>query len=331
MEKVRVGFIGCGGIARAHARRLAGMGEVELVSFSDIDAERSRLLADTYGGRSYADWRQMLDREKLDVVFICLPPFAHSDEVEVAAERGISIYIEKPIALSLRQAMAMQRAVEKGGVKSQVGYQNRFAAGIERAKELISEGSVGDVGLATGKYWCRFLRRDWWLDREKSGGQVVEQATHLYDALRWLCGDVERVYAEMDRLFYREEPGMTIEDVSGAVLRFRSGAIGSITATIGAAPKVWWFEWKIVGSGAMLESEEPNSLRIYWRSPPVVEERRELDRDPMLLSERDLIRAVLRDGETRTPISEGVKTLELTLAVVRSAETGRPVTLPLTA
>ncbi len=331
MQRVRVGFIGCGGIAKAHAQLLAKLPEVELVAFCDIKEERAKELASRFGGSAYTDWHEMLDKVQIDAVFICLPPFAHKDEVMVAAEKGIHIYIEKPIALDVKLAREMVRAVEKAGVKSQVGYQLRFAAGVERAKELIEKGALGTIGLVSGQYWCRFIRKDWWIDKSKSGGQIVEQSTHLYDVLRWLCGDVERVYCEMNRIFYKDVPGMTIEDVSAVVLRFKSGAVGAVTATIGAVPGHWWFRWQIIGWEAMLESEEPNSLRIYWSSkkPLVIEEYREIGRDPMDLAHRDFIEAILKDRPTRTPISEGAKTLELTLAAVKAMETGKVVTLPL--
>jgi len=263
----------------------------------------------------------------LDAVFICLPPFAHEDEVEVAAEKGVHVYIEKPIALSAELGERMVRAVEKHGVKSQVGYQLRFSFAAEEAKRLIESGAVGGVGLVVGAYWCRFIRTDWWIDRSKSGGQLVEQATHLYDLLRWLCGDVELVYAEMDRLFYRDVEGMTIEDTSGVVMRFKSGAIGVVSSTIGAVPNHWWIRWAIIGRDATLESDDIETLRVYHssRTPLTMEVRREYGRDPMLLAERDFIEAVLRDRETRTPIREGLKTLKLTLAAVEAAEKRKPI------
>ena len=327
MKRLRIGFIGCGGIASAHASRLARMEDVELAAFSDAVLDRARSFAERYGGRAYADWMSMLEREKLDAVFICLPPFAHSNEVEVAAEKGIHIYIEKPIALTMDLANRMVKAVEKHAVKSQVGYQLRFSFAGERTKQLVEKGELGEIGLVTGLYWCRFIRTDWWIDRSKSGGQIVEQSTHLYDLLRWFCGDVSTVYAEMGRLFYRDVAGMTIEDTSGVVLRFKSGAIGVVSSTIGAVPDQWWVKWSIVGIDATLEADGADSVRIYRsaRRPLTVEDYREYGRDPMVLAERDFIEAILHDRETRVPISEGAKTLRLTLAAVESAEKGAPV------
>lgn len=329
MRKLRVGFIGCGGIAAAHANRLSKFGEIDLVAFSDVQVEKAKEFASRYGGNAYDSWSVMLDKENLDAVFICLPPFAHENEVEVAAEKGVHIYIEKPISINLDSARRMVKAVEKHGVKSQVGYQLRFSFAGERAKKLIEEGVLGSISLASGAYWCRFIRTDWWIDRSKSGGQLVEQATHLYDLLRWLCGEVKSVYAEMGRLVYHNIEGMTIEDTSGVVLRFKSGAIGVVSSSIGAVPDQWWIRWGIIGSTATLESEAIDSLKVYHssRKPLIFETLRELGRDPLSLAERDFIEAVLYDKDTRIPIAEGLKTLELTLAAVEAAEKRKPVYL----
>ena len=93
-----VGFIGSGGIARSHTKALAQLGDVDFVAFCDIVEERARSYCKEYGGRSYADFREMFDAEEMDAVYICLPPFAHGNEVELAAERGIHVFIQKPIA-----------------------------------------------------------------------------------------------------------------------------------------------------------------------------------------------------------------------------------------
>lgn len=330
-EKLKVGFIGCGNIARFHARHLATFNDVEMIAFCDINLERAKEMANMYKGKAYSDYHEMLAKEKLDIVFICLPPFAHSDEVIIAAENGANIYIEKPIALDLSLARKMVKAVEKYGIKSQVGYQMRFSFSAEKAKELIEKGEVGTIGLACAHYWCRFIRKDWWIDKKKSGGQIVEQSTHIFDILRYLCGDVERVYCEGDKIFYKDIKEMTIEDVSSTVLKFKSGAVGNVSATIGAAKKHWWFRWWVIGYDAMLESLEFNSLRIYWnkREPMLVEELREFREDPAILAKRDLIEAIKKDKSTRTPIIEGYKTLEVTLAAVKSMETGKVISLPL--
>ncbi len=329
LSELKIGMIGCGGIAGAHATRLSTLKEVKLTAFSDIDEKRAKDFANKYGGNVYADWQKMLEKEKLDIVYICLPPFAHTGEVMAAAERGIHIFIEKPIALNMDLAKKMVGAVEKHGVKSQVGYQCRFGLATEKAQELIKEGEAGDVGLALGWYWCHYLGKEWWRDKKRSGGQIVEQATHLYDALRYLCGDVDKVYGVMDKRFWVDVPDLIIEDVSSLTVRFKSGALGAIVSTTWGVPSQWWLRWLIATKNYTLESSDVNTLTLYTTEAPAKRKTISEERDMQLLEAQDLIQAVLKDKETRTPIVEGAKSLEFTLAAMKSMETGRPVKLPL--
>jgi len=329
MRRLKIGMIGCGGIAGAHVKRLTSLEEVKIIAFADVVKEKAEAFSSIYGGRAYTSWREMLDKEPLDIVYICIPPFAHSDEVMVSAEKGIRIFIEKPIALDMKLAWSMVRAVEKSGVKSQVGYCQRFGYAIDKAKQLIESGEAGKVGLAIGWYWCRFLGGAWWRDKNKSGGQVVEQSTHLYDALRYLCGEVEEVYGQMSRRFWTDVPDLTIEDVSSTTFRFKSGAIGSISATTWGATSQWWFRWLMAAENYTMYAEDAGTLTLYSTEKKRATMESE-QRDVYLLESKELIQAVLNDRETRTPIREGAKTLEFTLAARKSMETGKPVKLPLT-
>ena len=330
MKKLSIGMIGCGGIARMHAKRLSTLEEAKMTAYADIDVEKAKDFSETYGGKAYSDWHEMLDKEKLDIVYICLPPFAHTDEVMVAAEKGIHIFIEKPIALTMSLAREMIAAVEKNGVKSQVGYCQRFSYAVDEAKRLIESGEAGEPGLAIGWYWCHFLGGTWWRDKSKSGGQVVEQSTHLYDALRYLCGDVEEVYGQMNRKFWTDVPGLTVEDVSSSTFRFKSGAIGSIAVTTWGAASQWWFRWLMATENYTFQSENVHTLTLYSTKTPGKQTTTTEERDVYLLETKDLIKAVLEDEKTRVPIQEGAKSLEFTLAVRKSMETRKPVKLPLT-
>lgn len=329
MKRLKIGMIGCGGIAGAHAERLKSLEEVNMVAFADIIKEKAEAFSKRYGGRAYTDWCEMLDKEPLDIVYICLPPFAHSDEVMVSAEKGIHVFIEKPIALNMKLAWSMVRAIEKNNVKSQVGYCLRFGYAIDKAKKLIESGETGKIGLAVGWYWCHFLGNVWWRDKSRSGGQIVEQSTHLYDAFRYLCGEVEEVYGQMDRKFWTDVPNITVEDVSSSTFRFKSGAIGSISATTWGAASQWWFRWLVATERYTMYADDRDTLSLYsTEKNKVIRESEE--RDVYLLESKDLIQATLNDDETRTPIRDGAKTLEFTLAARKSMETGKPVKLPLT-
>jgi len=330
MGRLKIGMIGCGGIASVHAERLKSLEEVEMIAFADVIKEKAESFSKRYGGgRTYTNWREMLNKEPLDIVYICIPPFAHSDEVIVSAEKGIHIFIEKPIALDMKLAWNMVRAVEKNNVKSQVGYCLRFGYAIDKAKQLIESGEAGKIGLAVGWYWCHFLGGPWWRDKNKSGGQIVEQSTHLYDAIRYLCGELEEVYGQMNKRFWTDIPDYTVEDVSSTTFRFKSGAIGSISATTWGAASQWWFKWLMATEKYTMYAEDRDTLNLYSTEENKVIRESE-QRDVYLLESKDLIQAILNDSETRTPIREGAKTLEFTLAARKSMETGKPVKFPLT-
>lgn len=329
LAEIKIGILGCGNIATVHVRRLSTIKDVKIVAFTDIIKEKAEIMSKEYGGNVYDNWHEMLDKEHIDLLYICLPPFAHKDEVMVAAERGIHIFIEKPIALNLDLAKKMVKAVEKHGVISQVGYNCRFGCGIEEAKRLIESGEAGDVGLAVGWYWCHYIGGAWWRDKKRSGGQIVEQATHLYDAMRYLCGDVDVVYGFNNRLFWTDVPDLTIEDVSSCTFKFKSGALGAIVSTTWGIPSQWWLKWLIATKNYTMESSDVNTLTLYTTTTPVKLKKISENRDTYLLEAMNLIQAIKEGKETRTPISEGAKTLEFTLAAMKSMETGELVKLPL--
>ncbi len=329
MERLNVGFIGCGGIASIHTECLKKLREVRLVAFADKVEEKARFFSSKYGGTPYKDWREMLEKEKLDIVYVCTPPFVHAEEVMIAAEKGIHIFIEKPIALNMTLAKQMVKAVEKNRVKCQVGYNCRFGYAVEEAKRVIDNGEAGEIGLALGMYWCHFIREDWWMDKSKSGGQIVEQSTHVFDILRHLCGEVEVVYGEMNRKFWAKMLNITIEDVSSVTFKFKSGAVGAITSTTWGAHAKWWLKWWLAARNYTFESRDVNTLTLYSTESPAKVKTISEERNTYLLEAKDLIEAILEDKDTRTPIEEGAKTLEFTLAAMKSMETGSPITLPL--
>ncbi|MBO3804115.1 MAG: Gfo/Idh/MocA family oxidoreductase [Candidatus Brockarchaeota archaeon] len=328
---LRTAILGCGGIAGVHAAILSKLKEVKLVAYCDVRLEAANAFNHQYSagkGAVYQDFREMLDKTGLDLLCICLPPFAHSDEVELAAEKNVNVFIEKPIALDMKTAERMVASVERSGVKSQVGFMFRFGEAVEVAKRMISSGEAGKAGLFTARYFCNSLHAPWWREREKSGGQVVEQVIHIYDVSRYLLGEVESAYCQMDNAFHREVEKYTSEDASATVLRFRNGALATIAATNGAIPNRWISEYKLVAKNATFYFEDANNATIYhtdrgWNSETQIRSQKNAYEAEML----DLINAVKNDAETRTPMIEGAKTLNLVLAVRRSAEEGKPVTL----
>lgn len=322
---VNVGIIGCGGIMRGcHIPILAKMLNVRLTAFCDVEINRARELAQMYKANAYADFREMLSKEELDAVFVAIPPYAHGFEVEIV-ERGIHIFVEKPVALDLAMARKIERAIQKAGVINSVGYMWRYLDTTDRALEILRES--GQVVLVEGHYIAPFWlpAGHWWLSKDKGGGQVIEQATHVFDLARFLVGDVERVYAEFDySLIGKYAPGSDVEDSSITVMKFKNGAIGVITATCVSRKTYNFTDLKILTENTVLE--HGGFLRVYRHNS--IEEFRPTV-NAYALEDEIFIKAVEKGdiSKIRSTYSDAVKTLEVTLAANESSRSHKPIEL----
>jgi predicted dehydrogenase len=332
MKRLHTAILGCGGFANRHAQNLIALSEeIELTAFCDHHDYNAREFAEKYTkgkARIFTDPREMFEKADLDLLVICLPPFAHTDEVELAAQHGVHILIEKPIALSSEHAWRMVEAAESAQIKTQVGFMFRFGAAIERLKELITSGEIGPAGLMSARYFCNSLHADWWRDRSKSGGQLVEQVIHMVDLMRYLMGDAVSVYSRQENLFHRDVPDYTVEDVSATVFGFQGGAIGVIYATNGAIPGKWINDYRFVAQKLTAEFNNANNALLHFTAEtPVRTEIIQSEKNIHLGELQDLLTAIRTDGQTRTPLREGAKSLDMALAATRSAETRREITL----
>jgi len=331
MARLRIGFLGCGGIASAHAKTLAQLPQARMVAFCDIQRERAERFSRDYAGGEgavYTKFREMYDAADLDAVYICLPPFAHTNEVELAAARGLHVFIEKPIALDMRTANRMVQAVAKAKVKSQVGFVFRFGDAVNRMKAMLDSGEAGPAGLIIGKYLCSMHGLPWWREVKTSGGQIVEQIIHLYDVIRFLMGDVAAVSCGLDNFFHRREKDYTIEDVSASLLTFKSGAFGLVAGSNGAVPSQWMVQYELIAQKRTAIFQNANTATLHYTDSGYPEQVTiSTEKDLMKAENVDFIEAIRKNGPTHVPIIEGLKSLELVLAAKKSAETGQPVRL----
>ncbi len=328
MPEVKVGIIGCGGIARHHLSKLSKIPEVKLVAYADVVLERAKECAKIYGGNAYQDYHTMLDKEQIDACFICIPPFAHTDQEIICAEKDIHFFVEKPVALTLKKAKEILKAVERYKIITQVGYVMRFVDAFIKAREVLHSRG-GELGLFEAWRYGGVVGdvTHWWRHRELSGGQLVEQSTHQVDLARWYMGDVEEVFARFQTTLLNDLPGFSIESASIVTLKFKNNAIGVITSTCASQKKGRTSGFRIIARKLQIESLPSRSCRIIEGDN--IQEIRNV-RDPFLEEDKHFIQCVIKGEETNVPYIEGVKTLEVTLAAVKSAETGRNIRLPLT-
>lgn len=331
MAPLRVGILGCGGFAHVHAQIAVALpDEVTLVAFGDRNDWKGKAFQAQYAPDAmvFTDHHAMFDQARLDVVIVCLPPYGHSDEVQQAAEHGVHILIEKPIALVSDDAWRMVEAAERAAVKTQVGFMFRFGEAVEQFKGLQADGKTGMIGLMSARYFCNALHAPWWRMRDKSGGQVVEQVIHMFDLMRYLMGDPVSVYSRQTNLFHQDVPDYTVEDVSATIINFPRGEMGVIYATNNAIPGKWINDYRVVAQRLTAEFQNSNTATFTQTDLPDnpvinIASSKDFRRSQML----DLLNAIRTGGETRTPMREGAKSLDLVLAARRSSEIRAEVTL----
>jgi predicted dehydrogenase len=230
---VKLAFIGSGGIVRSHLEQgLKDFEDVEFVGWCDLVEETAAARREQVGGRGevYTDARRMLDETRPDAVYVMLPPFAHGQAEELVIERRLPFFVEKPVAIDLATARKVAEGVAKHGLITSVGYMNRYRESVLRVREILQEQSPvllhgGWLGGGPKEYagiW------KWWVQKDKSGGQFLEQTTHTIDLARFLFGDVTDLYAVAVRDRKDRPDFFTIEDASMVQLRFANGAAGNL-------------------------------------------------------------------------------------------------------
>ncbi len=222
---VKVGFIGCGGMNRGHMNTVKGIATAKIVAVCDLQKDRAKDAAEMFEARAYTDYAKMIENEEIDAMFVALPPFAHEDQELLAAKKGIHLFVEKPVALTMAKAKQIERAIAQAGVIATAGFQDRYQDIVAQLKKMLEKTRPG---LIMG-YWVGGMPGVmWWRQRNQSGGQAVEQTIHTFDMARYLFGDVKTVHAVYSKGLMTDVPKYTVEDASAVNLQFKSGLCGTI-------------------------------------------------------------------------------------------------------
>jgi predicted dehydrogenase len=309
---VRVGLVGAGGVGARHARTLAGFDDVDLVAICDPAAASAEVLAGEVDARHVPDLTGLL-RLGLDAVWVCVPPFAHGDLELSVVRAGLPFFVEKPLAADLSVAEHVAAAVSAAGLPTATGYHWRHLDTVERARSALAGTPVR---LVAARWWSTTPPPAWWSRRDRSGGQVVEQATHLLDLVRLLAGEVVEVVGASAP---SSAGGRDVPDAVAAVLRLESGAVGTVSVSC-VLPALTAAGLEVVGDGVALDLTE-TALRVRTRdgvvrAEPEVDARRAVDRAFV-----DLL-----CGGSASPgivdVAEALRTHRLACAVSEAARTG---------
>lgn len=322
---LKVGMLGPGGIAGRHAAALQKVDGLALTAVCGREAAMTAGFAFPFEATPYTDFDRMIGSEQLDLLIVALPPFAHNGEVERAAQAGVNLLVEKPIALDLGRATAMVEAASN--VTAACGFMYRFGGAVERWAAMMAAGETGRVGHFSGSFHSNALHAPWWRDREKSGGQMVEQLIHIADLARVNLGLPQTVYARAATFFHAGTSDYTAEDVSAIVLGYGDGRVGVLHASNGAIPGRWMKGWQAVAERATGIFADWNNAEIVRTAGEPASERIASTVDPFVAQLEDVRDAIVQGHPPRVPLADGLATLRLVLAARTSAAEGQEIAL----
>lgn len=339
-KKVKVAVIGCGSIAEH--RHILEYGEnpsVQLVAFSDPVIERAEKFAEQYQGRAYADYEEMLQKEKIDAVSVCTPNIVHGPATIAAAKAGCHVLCEKPMATSLTEADEMIQEAAKQDVILMIGHNQRLMPPHVKAKEILQSGQLGKVLSFRSAFshggpesWSKDGANSWFFRKKEAFvGALGDLGVHKIDLLMWLLEeDIVEVSAMIDCL---EKEG-DVEDNALILARTQTGTIGTFTASWTHAPgednsTILYCEHGILKLGTDLENPVIVEMRTgevekYQVGGIATNEEGGQTNSGVIDA---FIETIQTKGQPQITGEDGKKALRVVLAAIQSAEEKRNITI----
>ncbi len=321
IKKLRIAFIGAGGIAARHIQALQEFDNVEIAAIASHSLEKAQALAAKCSPttKAYENYAELLAKEGLDALYICTPPFVHGEIELEAIERNIPLFVEKPLSADAETAEKIFEAIQARKLITAVGYQWRYLNTTELAQNLL----VASPARLTLGYWLDALPPPyWWKIEGLSGGQMVEQTTHIFDLARVLVGEIDRVFAVGKKFYQPKDAEPYVDDVSVATVQFVNGAIGTFSSTS--------ILFGLYRRGLELFCEG-RTIALSYQEVTIDEgpgqQRIEKVRiDPFVRENRDFLDAVAGgENRIRCDYGEALKTHRVTQAAQRSIHENRPI------
>ena len=338
----KIALIGCGRISGKHLESIAQLqDELKLVAVCDIIADRAKAAGEKYSVSWYTDYEEMLDKEEPEIVSVCTPSGLHPQHGIAAAQRGLHVIVEKPMAITLEAADRLIQACDKARVELFVVKQNRLNTTLQMLKRAVDKGRFGQIYMVhSNVFWQRpqsyYDMAKWRGTWEFDGGSFMNQASHYVDAVQWLIGPVEHVMAETATMARRIET----EDTGSAILKFRNGVIGTINVTMLTYPKNFEGSITILGEkgtakvgGIAVNHIDKWEFEDYDDDDRLIEESNYNPPNVYGLGHlpyyKNVIATLNGDSDADTDGRSGRKSLELIIAIYKSAQMGKKIALPL--
>jgi len=342
---VSLGLIGAGLIGKKHAVMSKNFDGCRLVGISDVNPA-AKALADELGVNYYADYAEMIAAESPEGVIIATPTESHTTVGVTCARRGVHLFVEKPIAANVRGAQILVENARENGVRLLVGHHRRFNPLVETTRRAIKQGKIGKL-VAVSVFWILLKPSDYFQiewRRQPGGGPVLINLIHDIDNLRYICGEIKRVYAETSS----GVRGFEVEDTASVSLRFSNGALASMVVS-DCVPSNWSYEATTGENPYYFHTDDncylffgtqgsltfPNMRVVRYENPqqagwqyPLVTEHVHVDHHDPLIRQLDHFCRVVRGKEDpRTSGEDALRSLAVAQAILKSGDKGEPVEL----
>ena len=310
---MREAFIGAGKMAGGLMDCVDETDGHDVVAVCDVNEEAARSAAGPRNAAVYTDHHTLFETAEFEVVFVAIPPFAYSDQIELAAEHGVHCFVEKPVGLHAEDARQWEAALAAADVVTSSGYVFRYDAITERARELVGDRSIA---LLDARYWSGLLASEWGNEMAKSGGDINVRATHVYDLLRYFGGEVERVFAAGSDTV--GTPEIDYFDAVAATAEHESGVVSSVSSAV-VAPQ-WTVELDVIGDDLELHLDYAAQRLTGEVDGEDVEFDGTCDRYQR--EDETFLRACEHDDQSlvRSSFSDATRTLELNRAAIEASE-----------
>jgi len=330
MSGLRFGFIGAGGIARGHGQRLLAIDGVEIAALADPSGDSLAAFGEAVfnGGpraKHYDDYREMLEKEKLDAVLVCSPHTLHTEQIIDSLRAGLHVLAEKPLACSEEETHRIIGEAEKAGRQLMVSFQRRLKAVQRHMRSIIRDpgfGKVLTVASFVSQSWLTSQRGTW---RQKlalsGGGQLNDTGAHIIDMVMWMLDDeVAEVSA------FIENRGCEVDIDSAISYRTKGGAVGTLTV-MGSSPKCpMWEDMTINGDGGSAFFYRRGKLWVVRGDSGKFEEEQIPGED--VSPDRHFVEVVAGRCENESPARDFLRNIKFTEAAWQSAANGgKPVAL----
>lgn len=356
---LRTAIIGCGKVARLHAKALLQIPESSFTAVQSRSLQKARGFAAQYAVNAYDDIAEMITKEKIDVSIICTPHPEHKNPAIAALNAGSHVLVEKPLAVSLADCDEMIDAANRCQKKLGVVSQRRFSPSSLRMKKAIADGKIGDPTLATvvmlGWRSKAYYQSDPWRGswEKEGGGVLVNQAPHQLDLVQWFMDDEpEELYGIYKNI---NHPYIEVEDTAVAILTFKRGGIANLVVSNSQKPGLYAKVHVHGSNGASVGVQTDGGSMFVAGTPSVIEppkndiwsipgeenfisqwEKQDSDFfktiDPsgyyIQLQDREFIQAVLENREPAVTAKDGRRTVEIFNAIYQSSRTRNPVRWP---